>query len=194
MTAVLRRRVLQSGVCVLSVQPNLAATKPARWIPLPDLPDVPLLDHDGRTVNLPRLLSQSNTTLIHFMFTGCRTVCPPGTAIVREALQLLRARDATRDALCVSVTVDPLGDGPTQLRQYAKRFDIALGVASGWCMVTGAAAPMASTLAALGMTTGAPSDHTSLVWIGDGQRQRWTRLSGLNPPQSLVDIALEVGR
>jgi protein SCO1 len=197
MSSVQRRTLMQAlaiSSWALVAQQTMAVPDATRWSRLPDLPEVPLLDHDGQTIYLPRLLSQSRVTLVNFMFTGCATVCPPGTAILRDALQLLREQPETRDALCVSITVDPLADGPAQLRQYAKRYGIALGGASGWAMVTGTMADMGRTLSALGVSASAPSAHPSLVWLGDGQRQRWTRVSGLNPPQSFAKLALELRR
>jgi protein SCO1 len=196
--SVQRRTVLQSLICGALVTQTVgqvaAAVDTSRWTRLPEFPDLALLDHDGQAIRLRPLLQQSRITLINFMFTGCTTVCPPGTALLRDALRLLKERADTRDAHIVSITVDPLADGPAQLRQYARRFDIELGQQAGWTLVTGVAAEIAQTVAAFGVPSNLPSAHPSLIWLGDVPRQRWTRVSGLNPPQTLVDLVLESRR
>lgn len=165
----------------------LAATvwpRPARagtWLPGPALPDVPLLDHDGRTQRLPDLL-RGRTVVVSFFFTGCATVCPPQTALLREAARQWQLRPALRDVLMVAISVDPLGDGPAQLRDYARRFELPLGIAAGWVLMTGAPAPMRSVLGAFDVPLGAPDRHPALLWLGDDARGRWTRTSALNPP------------
>lgn len=178
----------------MAATPTLAAVEPTRWVRPPRLPDVALLDHTGSEIRLAKLLSQARTTLVSFMFTGCAAACPPQTAILRETLRLLRQRADARDVQIVSLTVDPLADGPEQLRAYAQRFGVALGVQPGWAMVTGTPASMARTLSAFDVPPGPPGDHPSLLWLGDAPRERWTRTTGLNPPQSLVDLVLESRR
>ncbi len=188
-------RLGRYALCSVAIGPALAATAAAiRWGRPPYLPDLPLLDHDGREIRLQKFLLQARTTLVSFMFTGCGTVCLPQTAVLRETARLLQDRGDARDVLFVSLTVDPLADGPSQLRAYARRFDVALGAQSGWAMVTGTPANMARTLSAFDVPAGPPGDHPSLLWLGDAPRQRWTRTSGLNPPQTLVDLVLESRR
>lgn len=187
---VARRRVLGIGAAALAAcaMRTPRAAPPPGWLPAPALPDVPLLDQDGRAVRLERDLLAGRTVIVNFMFAGCRTVCPPQTALLREAGRRLKERPATREVLMLSITVDPLADGPAQLRAYAQRFDIALGADRGWVMLTGQPADVARLLTAFDVPAGAPGDHPSLLWLGSSPRGRWTRASSLNPPETVVAL------
>lgn len=163
------------------------AARAAPWLPTPAVPDVPLLDHVGRAVRLPELL-RGRAVAVNFIFTGCATVCPPQTALLREAFRQWQERPALRDALVVSISVDPLGDGPAQLRDFARRFDLPVDAsnpaesASRWVLLTGAVAPLRSVLAAFDVPLGSADQHPAMLWLGDTARGRWTRTSALNAP------------
>jgi protein SCO1/2 len=165
----------------------------ANWLPTPAVPDVPLLDHEGRSRRLPELL-RGRAVVVNFFFTGCATVCSPQTALLREAARQWQARPGLRDVLVVSISVDPLGDGPAQLRDYARRFGLPVSLSSGttaeastipapsWVLLTGDVAPLRSILAAFDVPLGAPDQHPAVLWLGDSARGRWTRTSALNAP------------
>jgi protein SCO1 len=166
-----------------------AAASPNRsWLRQPVLPDVPLIDQDGRRMHLQRDLIDGRTVIINFMFTGCQTVCPPQTALLREAMRRAGERRDAQELLVVSMTVDPLADGPAQLRAFGQRHQLTMGVASGWVLLTGGPADVARLLAAFAVPTGAPGDHPSLLWLGHAPTGRWTRSSSLNPPEILLSL------
>jgi protein SCO1/2 len=148
---------------------------------------LPLLDHTNQTIYLPDLV-RDRLAIYNFFFTGCNTVCPPQTALLREAVQQVRARRDLRSALFVSISVDPLGDGPVQLRSYAERFGLSLGLQAQWVMLTGTPPSMTKTLAAFNQPQTRPGEHSSFLWLGNQRSQRWTRTSSLNAPASLVQL------
>ena len=165
-----------------------------RWLSAPVLPDVPLLDQQGRGVRLQRDLIAGRTVIVNFMFTGCQTVCPPQTALLREASRQLQANSATRDVLVLSITVDPLADGPAQLRAFGERYALPMGRDKGWVLLTGQPNDVARLLSAFDVPVGAPGEHPSLLWLGNAPRGRWTRASSLNPPDALVALVQELRR
>lgn len=175
------------GGAIASISPWRAACA-ANWLESPAVPDVPLLDHAGRVQRLPELL-RGRAVAVNFIFTGCSTVCPPQTALLREAFRQWQARTALRDVLVVSLSVDPLGDGPSQLRDYARRFDLPVDASTGeassaprWVLLTGAVASMRKVLSAFDVALGAADQHPAMLWLGDTARGRWTRTSALNAP------------
>ena len=170
-----------------------ASPRPSRnWMPQPLLPDVPLFDQDGRRVRLQQGLIDGRTVVINFMFTGCQTVCPPQTALLREARRRLMERGSAHDLLVLSLTVDPLADGPAQLRAFGQRYQLPVGLANGWVLLTGSPLDVARLLAAFDVPAGAPGDHPSLLWLGHAPSGRWTRSSSLNPPEALVSLLEEL--
>jgi protein SCO1 len=178
-----------AAMAVSSLWSAAGAASPDRsWLRQPVLPDVPLLDQDGRRMHLQRDLIDGRTVVINFMFTGCQTVCPPQTALLREAMRRFDERGSARDLLVLSLTVDPLADGPAQLRAFGQRYQLPVGLARGWVLLTGGPADVARVLTAFDVPTGAPGDHPSLLWLGHAPSGRWTRSSSLNPPEALVSL------
>jgi protein SCO1 len=139
-------------------------------------------------MHLQRDLIDGRTVVVNFMFTGCQTVCPPQTALLREAMRRLDGRRSARDLLVLSLTVDPLADGPAELRAFGQRYQLPVGLASGWVLLTGGPADVAKVLTAFDVPAGAPGDHPSLLWLGHAPSGRWTRSSSLNPPEALVSL------
>ena len=193
-----RRRQLCLGAAALAASGwcgglGAASPRPSRnWLPQPLLPDVPLLDQDGRRVRLQQGLINGRTVVINFMFTGCQTVCPPQTALLREARRRLMERGSAHDLLVLSLTVDPLADGPAQLRAFGQRYQLPVGLANGWVLLTGSPLDVSRLLAAFDVPAGAPGDHPSLLWLGHAPSGRWTRSSSLNPPEALVSLLEEL--
>ena len=182
-----------SAMALSSLWSAADAASPGRnWLRQPLLPDVPLLDQDGRRMHLQRDLIDGRTVIINFMFTGCQTVCPPQTALLHEARRRLLERGSAHDLLVLSLTVDPLADGPAQLRAFGQRYQLPVGLARGWVLLTGGPADVARLLAAFDVPAGAPGNHPSLLWVGHAPSGRWTRSSSLNPPEALVSLVEEL--
>ena len=150
------------------------------------LPDARLLDQAGGAHRLRALCEPP--VVVGFFYTGCSTVCPPQTAMLRALRERLDAapRGAPRARL-LSITVDPLGDPPEAIRAYARRFELRLGLDAGWLMLTGDAAELRRVWTAFGVPVGDPEAHSSLLWLGSA-RGRWTRASSLTPTDKLLDL------
>jgi protein SCO1 len=125
------------------------------------------------------------------MFTSCAAVCPPQTAALRELRRALDAEPALRSVLLLSITVDPLSDGPAQLNTYVQRYGITAGQESGWLFLTGERAALAKTWRAFGVDASTREAHPSLVWVAHAARERWTRTSALNSTPELLRTVRE---
>ncbi|MGB7816989.1 MAG: SCO family protein [Methylotenera sp.] len=189
-TVNLRRRAIIGAALACLISPALWA-KNQKWLTQPVLDELRLLDQDGKSWRLFEDLIRGRVVVVNFIFTGCVNVCPPQTALLRELRKQLNAADS-REVMLLSLTVDPLHDQPQQLREFAGRYDISLGAEHGWLMLTGAMRDMKQALSAFGANTLAPDEHPALLWIGNEPRQRWTRTSSLNPPQTLLRLINEV--
>lgn len=189
----MRRRSFSSACLCLAAAPlawsGLAAA--SKWLPPPALPDVALLDHLGQSLRVRELL-RDRPVVVNFFFTGCATVCPPQTALLRQAAASWRGRPALNRALVVSISVDALGDGPQQLRAYGERFQLPLGVQQGWVLLSGAGGPLQQVLKAFEVPAGRADDHPALLWLGDTRRGRWTRASALNAPATTTRLLEEL--
>lgn len=180
----MKRRSIALGLPLLALC-SASAVRAGDWLPAPMLPEVLLRDQRDQPVRLRELI-RGRLVVVNFVFGSCVTVCPPQTALLREAARQIAAHPVLRDVLFVSLTVDPLSDGPLQLRQYAARFDLPVGPPVRWVLLTGSIDNVQKTLAPFAATTSSPADHPALLWLGHESRGRWTRTSALNPPHMLI--------
>jgi protein SCO1 len=145
----------------------------------PVVPDVGLVDEQGRSVQLRSLLAD-RTVAINFIYTGCTSFCPPQTAVFRAAQERFgELRSAVHAPLLLSLSIDPLNDSPKALAQYAARFDAKLGLAQGWLMLTGDPATLERTTRAFGASSARVDDHPVQLWVGSVPKSRWFSTAGL---------------
>lgn len=185
-----RRRCLQALAAAACAGLGVPTAR-AQAAPRAPLPDAGLLDQDGAPHRLRALCD--TPVVVGFFYTGCSTVCPPQTAALRALRERLDARSAAaRRVRLLSISVDPLGDSPAALRDYARRFDLRLGLAAGWLLLTGSAGELARTWRAFDVPVADPDAHSSLLWLGDVRTARWTRASALAPTERLLELMRQV--
>jgi protein SCO1 len=149
----------------------------------PKIPDVPVVDQDGKELKFYSDLVKDKTVAINFIFTTCTTVCPPLTATFRKVQQTLGERGG-KDVHLISISVDPATDTPTRLKGFAEKFKAG----PGWTFVTGGVPEINSLLRALGAGVADKNDHTPTVLVGNDRAGHWTRAYGLAPAASLVKV------
>ncbi len=154
---------------------------------LANLPDIELLDQDGRKIKFYTDLVKDKTVAINFIFTTCTTICPPLGATFARVQKDLGERTG-RDVHFISVSVDPVTDTPERLKAWGAKFKAG----AGWTFVTGEKAAIDNLLRALGASTASREDHTPTVIIGNDTRASWTRTYGLAKPSQIVKIIDEV--
>ncbi len=146
--------LLRSGVSAAQDPSALQRTERARqWFT-----DTVLEDQDRKRHLFYSGLLEPRAVLINAVFVGCSSACPLLTQ------QLARVRDGLgerfgRDIWFLSITVDPLNDGPDELKKFASRQGAD---GPGWRFLTGSPADIqAVTRAAgpVGKGPGCPSDR-----------------------------------
>ena len=147
------------------------------------IPDVEVLDQDGRKLRFYSDLVKDRVVAINFIFTTCTTICPPLGATFARVQKDLGER-AGRDVHMISISVDPATDTPERLKAWGAKFHAA----PGWTFVTGAKPVMDELLRALGAATASPQDHSPTVLIGNDARGEWTRTYGLAPSRQILEV------
>jgi cytochrome oxidase Cu insertion factor (SCO1/SenC/PrrC family) len=174
----------ESNATISSASPVMATKTDALDAPSRmSIPDVELLDQDGRKIHFYNDLVKGRTVAINFIFTTCTTICPPLGATFRRVEQELGER-AGRDVRIISISVDPLTDTPERMKAWGAKFKAG----AGWTLVTGTKPNIDTLLRALGAETASPADHTPAVLIGNDALGQWTRTYGLARPTQLVQI------
>jgi protein SCO1/2 len=148
-----------------------------------DIPDVPVVDQDGRAVRFYSDLVRGKVVAVNFVFTTCTTICPPMGANFAKLQKILGDRTG-RDVHLISVSVDPTTDTPERMKAWGQKF----GAGPGWTLVTGDREEITRLLKALGVYTPDINDHSPLVFVGNDARHQWTRAYGLAAPAKIAEL------
>lgn len=146
------------------------------------IPDVSLVDMDGKAVSLLDGLGGDGPVLLNFIFTSCTTICPAMSATFMQVQdQLGEEVDRVR---MVSISIDPENDTPDRLKEYARRFHAG----SQWKMLTGSAEDSIAVQRAFDAYRGGKMNHAPVTFLRAGGADRsWVRLDGLASASDIVD-------
>jgi len=148
-----------------------------------NIPDLELLDQNGRKIHFYTDLVKGQTVVINFIFTTCTTICPPlGATFSRVQKEL--GDKVGRDVRFISISVDPATDTPERLKAWGAKFHAG----EGWTFVTGDKPQVDELLRALGASSARREDHSPTVLIGNDAHGIWTRTYGLANTSQLVQI------
>lgn len=84
------------------------------------VPDVDLIDQDGKAFNISKL--QGDWNLLFFGFTNCPDICPNTLALLKSVNESLTS-EQRKPLQMVFISVDPRRDTPEKLRAYVRYFD-----------------------------------------------------------------------
>jgi protein SCO1 len=150
-----------------------------------NIPDVELLDQNGRKIHFYTDLVKGQTVVINFIFTTCTTICPPLGATFARVQKEVGDKTGVR---FISISVDPAIDTPERLKAWGAKFHAA----EGWTFVTGNKPQVDELLRALGASSARREDHSPTVLIGNDAHGNWTRTYGLARTSQLVQIINDV--
>ncbi|MGZ6175689.1 MAG: SCO family protein [Candidatus Binataceae bacterium] len=138
--------------------------------PADGLPNISLVDQNGRAISLSSL--KGRPALVAFIHTQCEGPCELITANMKRVARNLGPGFAS-EVTMVSITTEPKEDGSRELLAYAK----AQGVnADGWVFLTGADAKIRRLLTLYGVAAeDDDSDHVLEMFLlssnGAGMRR-----------------------
>jgi protein SCO1 len=154
------------------------------------LADLPLIDQNGKTVDLYKDFIAGRRIVLHSFFARCEGSCP----VMMTTLQALQKQLGSRlgkDVHIVSTTVDPDHDTPDVLADYAKR----VKAGQGWHFLSGSTEQVTTALRRIGQYTDAPEDHMNLIIVGNDTNGDWRKVHGLAGLKEVTTEILEaVGR
>lgn len=152
-----------------------------------DIPDVELIDHEGKRVRFFTDLVKGRTVAINTFFTSCTTICPLLTATVAQMQKTLAER-GREDIQLISISVDPTTDTPNRLKEWSRSFNVK----PGWTLLTGRKATVDKLLKALHAFTPDPTDHSPMILVGNEPEGVWKQIYGLAPAAQLCDAIVAV--
>ena len=157
-------------------------------------PPFTLTDQDGNPLALADL--RGKAVLLDFIYTNCPGPCPILTGL---HVEVQRALDpAVRDRVrIVSVSLDPLTDTPTALREYARKRGADT---ANWSFLTGPPDAVDAVLKDYGVGSARQPDgtiaHLVVTFLIDGEGrivQRYIGLEGHDPKQVRADLERVAG-
>ena len=137
------------------------------------IPDVTLLNQDGKRVNLRALLESGKPVVVDFIFTTCTTICPvlsAGFISLQEGLG-----EGRKDVQFVSITLDPEHDRPDKMKEYLTRYEAG----EEWEFLTGSRDDVATVLKAFDAFVSDKMSHSPLYIMHGPNSDEWIRIRGL---------------
>lgn len=149
------------------------------------IPDVELVDQNGRKARFYSGLVKGKVVAINTVFTTCTTICPLMGANFAKLSKLLSNQDAGK-LMLISISIDPAVDTPERLKRWSSAFGPA---GANWTLLTGAKADIDTLLKSLQVFTAEKQDHAPVVLIGGGDAAGdWARASALLPPTQIAEL------
>lgn len=170
------------------IQPQPAAGS-AKPLPPPALaiPDVEVVDQDGRKKNFYADLIKDKVVVINFVFTTCKVTCTLSGANFSK-LQTVLGERLGRDVFLISVSTDPETDSPEKLKAWGERFNAK----AGWTLITGESKEVARLLRVL-KGDGLDKDyHAPSLYMVNDVKKTHRRTFGLEDPARIVKLVDEL--
>jgi protein SCO1 len=161
----------------LTGRPGVVEVGRARLV----IPDVEVLDQDGRRLRFYSDLIKGKVVVINFFFTSCTLVCPmQGRSLARLGAEL-KGR-LGQEVFFISVSKDPLTDTPERLKLWGRDY----GVGPGWTLVTGGEGVMSELVRDFTGASLGGQDHSPTLLIGNDRTGRWAQAEGLAAATEIV--------
>jgi protein SCO1/2 len=159
---------------------------PPMDLPAP-LPDVEIVDQDGRTHHFYSDLIEGKLVVVNAVYTSCTNVCPMMERSFANLQNALGDR-LGKDVFLISISRDPDRDTPARLKEYGGRFHAK----PGWMFVTGRHDAIDRLLRALTGDRALPGGHSTVAWIGNGTNGTWLRTYGADDPSRTIELLNEI--
>lgn len=146
-------------------------------------PNQPLVTHEGKSVRFYDDLVKGRVVIMNFMFTTCGSICPPMTQNLVKVQKLIQPL-LGKQALMLSISVDPKADTPKALAEYAARY----GVGPGWYFLTGKPADVDAVLAKLGNFDPDKDRHSGMLIIGSDPLRTFRKVFAMSDPKDIAKL------
>jgi protein SCO1/2 len=151
------------------------------------MPEVLLINQDGKKIPLASLIKSDKPVIVDFIFGTCTTICPVLSAGFVNLQQKLGPN--AQKVHLVSISIDPENDTPKVLKEYLKRYRAK----PGWDFLTGSRKDIDSVMRAFNAYIPNKMSHFPLTLIrspGDGS---WVRIFGLMSSSEFMGECQKVG-
>lgn len=146
------------------------------------IPEVTLVNQDGKKIRLPALIGDDQTVVIDFIYGTCTTICPVLSAGFVNLQNRLTSEGKAPPRL-ISITIDPENDSPAVMKEYLKRYRAK----PGWEFLTGTRSDIDRVMRAFNAYIPDKMSHYPLNLIYSPKEKSWIRLFGIMSSRELLD-------
>jgi len=159
---------------VLSLESTAAARQEyQRSVERYTVPDVTLINQDGKRVKLPALLNSRKPVIIDFIYGTCTTICPVLSAGFTNFQRKL-GKDSPTVQL-ISISIDPEHDSPAVMKEYLKTYRAQ----KGWDFLTGTREDIDRVMKAFNAYIPNKMSHYPILFMKTPADSTWVRIYGL---------------
>jgi protein SCO1/2 len=151
------------------------------------IPEVVLLNQDGKKVRLKQLVESGDPVVLNFLYTSCTTICP-NLAAGFANLQARVGGDPRKIRL-VSITIDPGKDTPAVIKGYLSRFRAK----PNWDFLTGSKAEVEGAMHGFNTFIPDTSSMVPLNFIYLRKERKWIRIFGVMSSSELLEECRKAG-
>lgn len=137
------------------------------------IPDVTLVNQDGKRVKFASLVNCGKPVVIDFIYGTCTTICPVLSAGYSNFQRKLG--DQSQDVQLVSISIDPEHDGPSVMKKYLSNYRAR----PGWDFLTGSRQDIDSVMRAFNAYVPNKMSHYPIMFIKSPEEEKWVRIYGL---------------
>jgi cytochrome oxidase Cu insertion factor (SCO1/SenC/PrrC family) len=145
------------------------------------VPDAELINQEGKKVKFRQLI-KGKVVALNFIFTTCKTICPPMGANFAGLKKLMDSRVQSSELVMLTISIDPDTDTPDRLKAWSEKFDAG----PGWTLLTGKRQEVFDLLKSLEVYSAVKEEHAPIVLLGKEGTDKWVRANGLSDPAQLA--------
>jgi protein SCO1/2 len=144
------------------------------------IPEVTLINQDGKKISLESLLNGDKPVLLDFIYATCTTICPI-LSVGFSHFQVKLGIEADKVQL-VSISIDPDNDTPEIMREYLQRYKSQ----PGWDFLTGKRQDIIQVMKAFDAYVINKMNHYPMTILHTPGSKEWVRIDGLLGVKDLI--------
>jgi len=137
------------------------------------IPDVTLINQDGKRVKLLNVINSGKPAVVDFIYGTCTTICPVLSAGYANFQRKL-GNDA-RAVQLISISIDPENDSPAVMKKYLKTYQAK----PGWDFYSGSRSDIDRVMKAFDAYVPDKMSHYPIMFLRGAGREEWVRIYGL---------------
>jgi protein SCO1/2 len=173
--------MLLAVVPLIVQQASAEELKYKRTIENYTMPDVTLINQDGKRVKLKNLINSDKPVVVDFIYGTCTTICPVLSAGFSNLQNKLGP--SSQNVRLISITIDPEHDSPNVMKEYLKRYRAK----PGWDFLTGSRSDIDAVMKGFNAYIPDKMSHYPLNLIRSPKDGSWVRLFGIMSSREFME-------